>query len=201
MSVQPTVQHQRTFIQRLVCISVFHSHISRRWLVHFLLFFLYCSRRGDPSDGPDSFLRGSGSPHSASLHPGFVIFMNDCHFANCSFNERRRHAADSAGVTHGEGNRPNGFRVSLALNVISLSLSPVSPSSLNLFFGAFPPLPPPHLLLFPSVHPPPVGDSLPAVSMVTSLLIVCGGLRHFDVGVVEDERGRSFLFCVMCPLV
>lgn len=62
--------------------------------------------------------------------------------------------------------------------------------------------------LYAPAPTPPVGDSLPAVSMVTSLLIVCSELWLFNFGVVEDENewgslgGKTsrlrFLWCGSC---
>lgn len=80
--------------------------------------------------------------------------------------------------------------VSLSIS-ICLWLHPLhlclSLSSFNLSYGLFP-LNPAPLYTPPPPQPPPVGDSLPAVSMVTSLLIVCGELWLFSFGGAQDEN-------------
>lgn len=83
-------------------------------------------------------------------------------------------------------------------SLLSLSLSP---SSLNISYGAF------LLNLSPSVLPTattlPVGDTLPAVSMVTSLLIVCSELWLFNfvlgwrVKMRWVFRRKDFRLCLL----
>lgn len=77
--------------------------------------------------------------------------------------------------------------------ILSLSLS-LSVKLESLLRAVSPSIPPSSLLL------PPPASSLPAVSMVTSLLIVCSELWLFNFGGVEDENewSLSFSFCCCC---